>query len=73
FRASALTEGVQRALFCAQANMENSGSDCQPPTNHWMLFLEIQDPARSVQGDSPGTIVLEMIKSSVLDQSVLGS
>ncbi|KAG2344849.1 hypothetical protein BDR05DRAFT_961262 [Suillus weaverae] len=27
--------------------MENSGSDCRPPTNHQALFLEI-DPVRSV-------------------------
>lgn len=50
FRASALTDVVQKVHFCAHTNASNFGAEGQPATNHWSLFMEI-NAGRSVRID----------------------
>lgn len=76
FRASALTDVVQKVHFCAHTNADNSGADGQPATNHWSLFMEIS-PARSVRIDispgephKPGMIIIDIKTYSVTQKNV---
>ena len=79
------TSTVSNHIFSVDSNWgtsqfrpatENTGSNGQPATNHWSLFLEI-DSARSVRVDvapgdphSPGMVILEMKNYNVSTSSV---
>jgi hypothetical protein len=76
FPPRALEETVTYIHFCAHSNPENEGADGQPPTNHWSLFLEI-DESRSVRVDAvpgaphtPGMIILEIKNYNITERRV---
>ncbi|KAH7929913.1 hypothetical protein BV22DRAFT_91229 [Leucogyrophana mollusca] len=76
FKVSFLTLAVQKIHFCAHENLENLGSDNQPPTNHWSIFLELSaDNSVRIDlspGDTgrPGMIILEAKRCTVTDKNV---
>ena len=57
FNTNLLAEQISAIHLVAHENVENVGGDGQPPTNHWTLFLALEDGGSIQVNACPGTPV----------------